>query len=166
LRKIYQRKRGGPMTYYKKIKSPVGELTLVATDTHLTSVWFDNKPSLKNAEHSKDHPILVSAESQLQEYFQGKRQKFDLPLESSGTEFQEKVWKALRKIPFGQTWSYKKLATTIGNPKACRAVGAANGKNPLSIVVPCHRVIGAQGSLTGFGGGLENKEILLNLERN
>ncbi|HEX9788880.1 MAG TPA: methylated-DNA--[protein]-cysteine S-methyltransferase, partial [Candidatus Binatia bacterium] len=109
-------------------------------------------------------PILLETERQLKEYFFGTRTEFDLPLEPKGSEFQIKVWRALRQIPFGQTRSYLDLATAVGTPKASRAVGAANGRNPLSIVVPCHRVIGANGALTGFAGGLEVKAKLLALE--
>jgi methylated-DNA-[protein]-cysteine S-methyltransferase len=105
------------------------------------------------------------AELQLTEYFKGKRKRFEIPTCTQGTEFQEKVWGLLKQIPYGETWSYKKLAVAAGNPKASRAVGAANGKNPLSIIVPCHRVIGASGALTGFAGGLKSKDILLNHEK-
>jgi methylated-DNA-[protein]-cysteine S-methyltransferase len=107
---------------------------------------------------------LIEAERQLSEYFTGQRIRFDLPLQLNGTEFQKKVWQALREIPFGKTRSYRDLARAVGLPKASRAVGAANGKNPLSIVVPCHRVIGANGALTGFAGGLATKAALLALE--
>jgi methylated-DNA-[protein]-cysteine S-methyltransferase len=112
----------------------------------------------------RHHPILGEAERQLSEYFAGKRTHFELPLEPQGTEFQKKVWGRLRKIPFGKTRSYLQIARAIGSPRACRAVGGATGKNPLSIVIPCHRVIGANGTLTGFGGGLETKAKLLALE--
>jgi methylated-DNA-[protein]-cysteine S-methyltransferase len=112
----------------------------------------------------QQHPILVEAERQLSDYFAGKRTQFELPLEPRGTEFQKKVWRHLRRIPFGKTRSYGDIARTVGSPRASRAVGAACGKNPLSIVVPCHRVVGANGALTGFGGGLETKAELLALE--
>ena len=156
------------MKYYKKIESPVGQLTLLATDTHLVSVlWenveFDEKdPPCVLREHQ---PILKTTELQLKEYFKGSRKQFDIPILAEGTDFQKRVWLALRQIPYGETWSYKRLATHIGNPKASRAVGAANGKNPLSILVPCHRVVGAQGDLTGFAGGLRKKAILLSHEK-
>ena len=110
------------------------------------------------------HPILCEAERQLTEYFAGKRTQFDLPIEPRGTQFQKKIWQALREIPFGQTRSYLDLAKAAGSPRAARAVGAATGKNPLSIVVPCHRVIGADGRLNGFAGGVETKAKLLALE--
>ena len=111
------------------------------------------------------HPILLKTAQQLNEYFAGKRQQFDLPLDFEGTAFQQQVWQALLTIPFGETRSYKQIAEQIGNVKAVRAVGAANSKNPISIIAPCHRVVGANGKLVGFAGGLENKEILLKIEK-
>jgi methylated-DNA-[protein]-cysteine S-methyltransferase len=123
-----------------------------------------NRVKLDTATLDPQHPILLETERQLAEYFSGKRIDFDLPLQPGGSEFQKKVWRALREIPFGQTRSYRDLAKAVGSSKAARAVGAANGKNPLSIVVPCHRVVGANGSLTGFAGGLETKAALLALE--
>ena len=111
-----------------------------------------------------NHPVLLHAQQQLEEYFAGKRRKFTVKLDPAGTEFQNKVWNALRTIPFGETRSYGEIANQIGSRKAVRAVGAANGRNPLSIIVPCHRVIGADGTLTGFAGGLEVKAQLLALE--
>jgi len=110
------------------------------------------------------HPILLETERQLSEYFAGKRIRFTVPLEPRGSEFQKRVWSALKEIPFGKTRSYLDLAKTISLPKASIAVGAANGKNPLSIILPCHRVVGASGALTGFAGGLETKAMLLTLE--
>ena len=155
--------------FYKTMKSPVGELTLVASDKGLAAIlWEEEKPNrvpLKDLVLDKKHPVLTEVEAQLKEYFQGERKKFSVKLDPHGTEFQKKVWMALRSIPFGQTRSYGELATQIGNPNASRAVGAANGKNPISIIVPCHRVIGSNGSLTGFAGGLKNKMILLDLEK-
>lgn len=111
------------------------------------------------------HPILLETQKQLNEYFAGQRQKFDVPLYFEGTEFQQKVWQALLTIPFGETRSYKQIAEQISNVKAVRAVGAANGKNPISIIAPCHRVVGANGKLVGFAGGLANKDILLKIEK-
>ena len=150
------------------MESPVGRLTLIANDQGLTSVLWENeglnRVQLKGAEEKKLHPVLRKAERQLQEYFAGQRKKFELDLDPSGTEFQKSVWRALLKIPFGQTRSYGELARQIKKPLASRAVGAANGKNPLSIIVPCHRVIGANGKLVGFAGGLEMKQKLLKLE--
>jgi methylated-DNA-[protein]-cysteine S-methyltransferase len=159
--------------FYKEMKSPVGRLKLVATHDALVAVLWEKEKTgrvklfneTNGMEVSNDHPILKRTESQLTEYFEGKRKVFDLPLAPLGTIFQNKVWKALREIPFGASRSYGELARTIGSPKASRAVGAANGRNPLSIIVPCHRVIGADGKLTGFAGGLEAKQILLSLEK-
>ncbi|QFS18115.1 methylated-DNA--[protein]-cysteine S-methyltransferase [Acinetobacter indicus] len=148
--------------------SPVGRLKLVATDSALVAVIWDNEnpKRVRQAElvEQLDHPILLDAQQQLNEYFQGQRQIFELPLDFEGTEFQKKVWQALLNIPFGETRSYRQIAEQVGSPKAVRAVGAANGQNPISIIAPCHRVIGSSGKLVGFAGGLDNKEILLKLE--
>lgn len=153
---------------YKEMESPVGKLKLVATADALVAVlWEQERPNrvkLDAMNLDSSHPILIETERQLTEYFRGARTAFDLPLEPHGSEFQKKVWQALREIPFGKTTSYLELANAVGSAKASRAVGAANGKNPLSIVVPCHRVIGADGSLTGFAGGLEVKAKLLAIE--
>ena len=155
---------------FKTIDSPVGRLTLVACNQEkLTAIHWEKD----NAEAGKmtnmtgdDHdPVLLKTERQLKDYFEGKRQIFSIELDFGGTEFQNKVWNALLTIPFGETRSYGDIARQIGNPKSVRAVGAANGKNPVPIVVPCHRVIGASGKLVGFGGGLENKTLLLELEK-
>ena len=113
----------------------------------------------------KETPLLRECQRQLEEYFAGKRFKFSLPIELEGTNFQKKVWQALTCIPYGEVWSYRELAQAVGNPKACRAVGMANHNNPISIIIPCHRVIGADGSLTGYGGGLDKKQYLLELEQ-
>lgn len=149
--------------------SPVGRLKLVATDSALVAViWGNENPKrVRQAElvEQLDHPILLDAQQQLNEYFQGQRQTFELPLDFEGTEFQKKVWQALLNIPFGETRSYRQIAEQVGSPKAVRAVGAANGQNPISIIAPCHRVIGSSGKLVGFAGGLDNKEILLKLEQ-
>lgn len=154
--------------YFKKIQTPVGQLTLVAHDHALIAVLWENddpnRVKLLELKQNHDHSILNDAESQLTEYFAGQRTQFNLPLEFKGTDFQKAVWSALLNIPFGETRTYKQIAESIGNVKAVRAVGAANGKNPISIIAPCHRVIGANGKLVGFAGGLENKEILLKLE--
>ena len=154
---------------YLFLDSPVGRLQLVAHETALVAViWENENPNrVRLAELIEDpqHPILLKTVQQLNEYFQGKRQKFDLPLDFEGTEFQQKVWQALLTIPFGETRSYKQIAEQVGNVKAVRAVGAANGKNPISIIAPCHRVVGANGKLVGFAGGLENKNILLKIEK-
>jgi methylated-DNA-[protein]-cysteine S-methyltransferase len=153
---------------YKMMDSPVGKLKLIASEKGLVAVlWENDKPTRvrlgEMAEDSKQR-VLVQTEHQLKEYFAGERQTFDLPLDMRGTQFQRDVWEALLAIPFGETRSYGELAKKLGNPTATRAVGAANGRNPISIVVPCHRVIGASGKLTGFAGGLETKARLLELE--
>jgi len=148
--------------------SPVGRLTLVASDYGLAAVlWEKDNPKrvpLAIAAKEAEHPVLREAERQLQDYFAGRRTSFDLPLDFHGTDFQKRVWAQLLAIPFGQTRSYGEIAKALGNPGASRAVGAANGRNPISIIAPCHRVIGASGKLTGFAGGLEAKAHLLALE--
>jgi methylated-DNA-[protein]-cysteine S-methyltransferase len=155
-----------PTRYVKSsIHSPVGDLTLLAHDAALIAlVWRVGRHSdlpFADAIVDADHPLLRETARQLAEYFAGRRRGFDLPLEMRGTDFQRSVWALLRGIPFGETRSYGELARALGNPSAMRAVGAANGGNPISIIVPCHRVIGTSGSLTGFGGGLEAKAWLL-----
>ena len=154
--------------FYKEIESPVGKLKLVASANALVAVLWEREPpnrvKLDTATLAPQQPILLETERQLSEYFSGGRTEFDLPLQPDGSEFQKKVWQALREIPFGQTRSYIELAKAVGSSKAARAVGAANSKNPLSIIVPCHRVVGADGSLTGFAGGIETKAALLALE--
>jgi methylated-DNA-[protein]-cysteine S-methyltransferase len=157
------------MTYvYKTMKSPVGELKLVASDKGLAAILWENdnprRVRLAPTSEDKNHPVLVEAERQLKDYFSGKRKSFSIKLDFKGTEFQKRVWAALLTIPFGETRSYGQIAKQIQSPKAVRAVGAANGKNPISIIAPCHRVIGATGKLTGFAGGLEAKARLLALE--
>ena len=153
---------------FMEMASPVGTLKLVANDTALVAVLWENEnpKRIRLAEliEQVNHPILLATQKQLTEYFAGTRQQFDLPLDFEGTEFQKKVWQALLTIPFGETRSYRDIAEQVGNVKAVRAVGAANGKNPISIIAPCHRVVGANGKLVGFAGGLDNKEILLKLE--
>jgi methylated-DNA-[protein]-cysteine S-methyltransferase len=148
--------------------SPVGRLKLIAGGRGLAAVlWQNDRPErvpLAPLAERQEHPVLRAAEQQLAEYFAGARRVFDLPLAPEGTPFQQKVWRALLTIPFGETRSYGQIAAQIGSPSAVRAVGAANGRNPLSIIAPCHRVIGASGALTGFAGGLKTKAYLLNLE--
>ena len=153
---------------YKIIDSPAGKLKMVASDKGLVAILWENDkprrvPLSEMAEDSK-HKVLVETERQLREYFAGERKSFSLPLDMRGTRFQRDVWEALLAIPFGETRSYGELAKKLGNPTASRAVGAANGRNPISIVVPCHRVIGSSGKLTGFAGGLETKARLLEIE--
>jgi methylated-DNA-[protein]-cysteine S-methyltransferase len=156
-------------TYVSKtMASPVGRLTLVASDAGLAAILWENDnpnrvPDTIAGEDAR-HPVLREAERQLKEYFAGVRTAFDLPLDFHGTDFQKQVWAALLAIPFGETRSYGQIARALGKPAAMRAVGAANGRNPISIIAPCHRVIGANGQLTGFAGGLKAKAHLLALE--
>jgi methylated-DNA-[protein]-cysteine S-methyltransferase len=155
------------MIRYTVIPSPVGPLLLAADDAHLRVLEFES-PShpVKRGDDWREgrNPIIDATQAQLEEYFAGERRDFDLPLGPEGTEFQRGVWWALADIPYGRTISYADLAGMVGKPTATRAVGAANGRNPLPIVLPCHRVIGANGSLTGYGGGLPIKTFLLTLE--
>jgi methylated-DNA-[protein]-cysteine S-methyltransferase len=151
--------------------SALGGITLAATGAGLAGVWFDGQrhaPDMHDThgwQRDDDHPVLRAAASQLTEYFAGRRQRFELPLDlSHGTAFQQSVWRALLALPAGQTTSYGALAIDIGKPKAVRAVGAAVGRNPISVIVPCHRALGADGSLTGYAGGLDRKKALLELE--
>ena len=154
--------------YSKRLPSPVGVLKLVASDAGLTAILWENddprRVRLNRVIEDENHPILLETERQLGEYFAGRRRSFSLPLDFKGTPFQRRVWSALLTIPYGETRSYGEIARQIGNPAAVRAVGAANGRNPVSIIAPCHRVIGATGKLTGFAGGLETKARLLALE--
>ena len=154
---------------HKKVRSPVGQLTLVGSDHGLAAVlWEADRPGRVRIEagpEATDHPVLVDVERQLGEYFSGQRQQFAIRLDMRGTPFQRRVWSALLTIPFGETRSYRQIAEEIGSPGAVRAVGAANARNPLSIVAPCHRVIGSSGALTGFAAGLAIKARLLELER-
>lgn len=154
--------------FFKIIDSPVGKLTLVARGDKLAAVLWEvereNRVKLDDLIPDQNKFILYETERQLAEYFAGQRMQFELDLDFAGTDFQKKVWQALLTIPFGETRSYSDIAHQIGNEKAVRAVGAANGKNPISIIAPCHRVIGMDGSLTGFAGGVETKRVLLKLE--
>jgi len=155
------------VTYWHEIKSPVGALLLAGDGQKLRLISFQSGPHARRPERDwvADPAPFRSVIAQLADYFARRRRAFDLPLGPQGTEFQQSVWQALTRIPYGETLSYGELARRIGNPRASRAVGLANGANPLPIVVPCHRVIGANGSLTGFGGGLDIKRKLLALER-
>lgn len=154
---------------YKMIESPIGKLKLVASDKGLVAIlWEKDRPRrirLGDMVEDAHNPVLVQTERQLGEYFAGKRKIFSVALDMTGTRFQTDVWEALLAIPFGETRSYGQLAKQLGNPRATRAVGAANGRNPVSIIVPCHRVIGSSGKLTGFAGGLDAKAHLLSLEK-
>ena len=150
------------MKHTLSVPSPIGKLWLQEEDGALVRVSFQPDAASQTEEET---PLLGQAKQQLAEYFAGQRQAFDLPLRMQGTPFQQKVWAALRTIPYGETRSYGQIAVQVGNPKAGRAVGMANNRNPIAIIVPCHRVIGANGSLTGYAGGLNVKQELLALER-
>ena len=149
-------------------QSPLGPMTIAATKRGIAGLWFDGQrhmPDCSGWKLQQDHPLIAQASTQLDEYFSGERTQFDLPLDlQHGTAFQQSVWQALLRIPSGGTTSYGLLGQSIGKPAAVRAVGSAVGRNPVSIVVPCHRVLGADGSLTGYAGGLERKTALLQLE--
>lgn len=154
------------MTRYRIVDSPIGPLTLAGRGTTLTHLLMDNHSHAPNsAGWIRDDTAFIDVAEQLADYFDGERTEFELDLELAGTEFQRRVWAALLTIPYGQTRSYGRLAAQIGSPTASRAVGLANGRNPISIIVPCHRVIGSDGSLTGYGGGIERKRALLALEQ-
>jgi methylated-DNA-[protein]-cysteine S-methyltransferase len=150
---------GGSVGAVHTVDTPIGPLLLRADDGRLSRIEFGAP-----AAGSSDAPPFPEAEAQLHAYFAGELERFELPLAPLGTPFQRSVWDALAEIPYGTTTTYSKLAARIGRPAACRAVGAANGRNPLPVIVPCHRVIGAAGALTGYGGGLERKRHLLALE--
>lgn len=154
------------MILHRRIESPAGPLVIAADDTGLRHIEFyqNRHPADRANWQGGDNDVLQAAQAQLEEYFAGTRTQFELPLAPQGTAFQLIVWQELARIPYGETISYVQLAQRVGNPSASRAVGAANGRNPLPIVLPCHRVIGADGALTGFGGGLPMKEFLLKLE--
>jgi methylated-DNA-[protein]-cysteine S-methyltransferase len=157
--------------FHTHLESPIGPLTLTCDSAGLSGVYMEGHRSGKRVgpvprpiDSVEGHPLLIEAKAQLGEYFAGERETFDLPLSLQGTPFQRQVWKALQEIPFGKTWSYGQLALRLGRPTASRAVGMANSRNPVSIVVPCHRVVGSGGALTGYAGGLERKRWLLELE--
>ncbi len=140
----------------------VGPVTVLCSEHGVIGVYFGVRPP--SAGQERETTLSRRCYEQLEEYFAGKRRGFDLPLETKGTPFQEKVWQALQTIPYGESRSYEEIAAQIGNPKACRAVGMANHRNPISVLIPCHRVVGKNGSLTGYAGGLEVKKQLLELE--
>ena len=148
---------------FQYLDSPIGTLRLVSNGTELVKIEFEGQHG-GDAERECSDAVLAACALQLHDYFTLRRRHFDLPLNATGTTFQQSVWRALADIPYGELRSYRDIAQTIGNPAAVRAVGAANGRNPLPIVVPCHRVIGSNGTLTGFAGGLETKKYLLQLE--
>jgi methylated-DNA-[protein]-cysteine S-methyltransferase len=154
-------------TYWTTIDSPLGPLLLTADDEGITGLHMDGSahgPTHPRADWVQDASRFAEARHQLEEYFSGDRTEFDLPLRPVGTPFQQRVWAALQTIPYGEIRSYGEIATQISRPGASRAVGLANGRNPIAVIVPCHRVIGASGSLTGYGGGLQRKRLLLDLE--
>ena len=159
------RRPDGPL-HSRVVASPVGDLTIVASDVGVRAVLWPSDddrrvPLPGDVVACEDHPVLDRAVIELQEYFDGDRREFDVPIDAEGTDFQHQAWLALRSIPFGETVSYGEQAARMGDRNKARAVGAANGKNPVSIIVPCHRVVGSTGSLTGFAGGLETKQWLL-----
>ncbi|MEZ5246205.1 MAG: methylated-DNA--[protein]-cysteine S-methyltransferase [Acidimicrobiales bacterium] len=154
----------------RRLDSPIGLLTLVASSAGLTHVLFEGQQPTDvglpaDLPEADDDPALEAAAAQLAEYFEGHRREFDIPLDLHGTEFQKAAWMALAAVPYGETRSYGEQADAIGRPGAFRAVGAANGRNPVPVILPCHRIVGADGSLTGFAGGLDTKRRLLNLEQ-
>jgi methylated-DNA-[protein]-cysteine S-methyltransferase len=157
---------------YQDMESPIGRLRLIASGDELVGIWFEHGRDAMRHADNPDPPdlqpgssaVLERTRQQLEEYFRGERREFDLPLAPEGTEFQQRVWQRLLGIGYGTTTTYGALAQALGNPNASRAVGLANGSNPIPIVIPCHRVIGANGALTGFGGGLPVKSALLELE--
>ncbi len=148
--------------YYE---TELGRIGIAEADGRITYLFFEGENFPEKDYEVNESAVLAKAGNQLSEYFSGMRKQFDLPLAPSGTEFMLRVWDALQKIPYGETRSYKQIAEMAGNAKACRAVGLANNRNPIAIIIPCHRVIGAGGSLVGYGGGLDKKEFLLNLEQ-
>lgn len=160
------------MRYIKYVETKLGKIGIVEKDNKIVKVIIINgsKESSKRNKNDydnyqeKDTELLLKAKKELEEYFEGKRKEFDLPLEQEGTEFQKKVWNALEKIPYGETRTYKEVAKIVGNEKACRAVGMANNKNNIPIIIPCHRVVGSNGKLVGYALGLNMKKYLLDLE--
>lgn len=153
-----------PRMQIRIIDSPVGKLRLVAEDGFLTELRFGGEPAVIEGT-AQDHDVLDKTERQLGEYFRGERKRFDLPLRMKGTAFQRETWQTLKEIPYGETVAYGEIARRMGRPGASRAVGMANHANPIAIIVPCHRVIGRNGRLTGYGGGLDIKRQLLELEQ-
>lgn len=153
-------------TFFTTVPSPVGRLTLVGEGDDLVGLYFDHDPFAAKARAAgvRDDRRLRRAATELEEYFAGARTRFELPLAPRGTEFQKAVWGALVQIPFGETATYGEIARAIGQPAASRAIGGANHRNPIAIIIPCHRVIGSDGSMTGYGGGLPTKRLLLDLE--
>jgi methylated-DNA-[protein]-cysteine S-methyltransferase len=155
-----------PAASYSLLDSPIGELLLLGNDVALHGLYMQagRKPMRTRPDWQRDDDAFGAARSQLEEYFSGERREFDVPLIMHGSEFERRVWRALQDIPYGETTSYGEIARRIGEPDAARGVGWANGRNPIAVIVPCHRVIGADGKLVGYGGGLDNKRLLLELE--
>ncbi len=154
------------MKAYDYFLFSIGFLTIAETDQHISSILFGQMTDLEASGFQRARtPYLLEAAEQLEEYFQGRRKIFSLKVRPTGTDFQQRVWQALLTIPYGETKSYQEIAMLVGNAKAARAIGMANNKNPISILIPCHRVIGKNGSLVGYGAGLQNKEFLLQLEK-
>ena len=151
------------MKNYYSYTVKIGDISIVEDNGNIVEIVFGNRPYLGNREET---PAIKNAIQQLREYFDGKRKVLDFSIKAHGTEFQQKVWNALRSIKYGELCTYKQIAEKTGNPKASRAVGLANNKNPLPIIIPCHRVIGSNGKLVGYAGGLDVKEYLINLEKN
>ncbi len=149
--------------YVTYLRSPIGQIKITGDETSVNSVIFVFNDT--EMEEENNNPVLTQCKKELLEYFAGKRKEFNVPIKQIGTEFQQKVWNELLKIPYGKTVSYNFIAESLGDKKTIRAVGSANGKNPISIIIPCHRVIGSDGSLTGYGGGLWRKKWLLNHEK-
>ncbi|MFM2484198.1 methylated-DNA--[protein]-cysteine S-methyltransferase [Celerinatantimonas yamalensis] len=154
------------MMYFTHAATLLGDVTIQTCERGISGIWFETQTTLPDdlGRRNDQHPMLVAVILQLNEYLAGKRTRFTLPVVMTGTPFQRSVWQALMTIPFGETRTYQQLANAIGHPRAVRAVGAANGRNPISIIVPCHRVIGSNGKLTGYAGGVERKAALLQLE--
>lgn len=152
----------GNVFYYQ---TGLGIIGIAESNEKITHLFFDGEEFPRNDYEEKESPLLKEAGKQLKEYLESKRKEFDLPLAPEGTEFMLRVWNALQTIPYGETRSYKEIATIAGNSKACRAVGMANNRNPIAIIIPCHRVIGANGDLVGYGGGMDKKIYLLDLEQ-
>lgn len=152
----------GNVFYYE---TELGQIGIAETDGKITHLFFQSESFPESSHERRETPVLAEAARQLQEYFEERRKEFELPLAPAGTEFMLRVWDALQKIPYGETRSYKQIAEMAGNAKACRAVGMANNRNPISVFIPCHRVIGTNGDLVGYGGGLDKKTWLLELER-
>jgi methylated-DNA-[protein]-cysteine S-methyltransferase len=154
----------GPMNYFDGMSTPIGRIHIVVSDEALTHIYFPTDTWSEEYVRKPKHPLIVAAKKQLAEYFKGQRKTFDLPLDPEGTAFQKRAWNVLRKIPYGKTISYSEEAKRMKSPLSVRATGSANGKNPLPIIVPCHRVVAKNGALGGYSGGLSCKQFLLRLE--